>query len=129
MLADTESYKRYRSEACENLYFENGGQLKNTIVNAQRASLDAKITNTGTYGRYSFADIEITNNTEIAAFPVTVETQDENIRFFLSDNFFLMKAGECKKVRITFDADKASDVVIKCWNGEEILVKNKEKEK
>jgi hypothetical protein len=40
-----------------------------------------------------------------------------------------MKAGECKKVRITFVADKASDVVIKCWNGEEILVKNKEKEK
>jgi len=123
MLADTESYKRYRSEACENLYFENGGQLKNTIVDAKSAKLEGKITATGGEGRYSFADIEITNNSDVAAFPVTVETQDENIRFFLSDNFFLMKAGECKIVHITFDADEASDVVIKCWNGEEILVK------
>lgn len=123
MLADAELYKKYRSEPTENLYFENGGQLKNTIAAAQRSKLEAKITNKGREGRYGFADIEITNNSEIAAFPVTVETQDENIRFFLSDNFFLMKAEECKNVRITFDADKTSDVVIKCWNGEEIFVR------
>ena len=122
-LADSELYKKYRSEPTENLFFENGGQLKNTIIDAKRANLEGKIINTGSEGRYIFADIEITNNSDVAVFPVTVETQDENIRFFLSDNFFLMKAGECKKVRITFDADKASDVVIKCWNGEEILVK------
>lgn len=123
LLSDIELYKKYRSESAENLYFENGGQLKNTISNAQRTNLEGKIASTGSEGNYSFADIEITNNSEVAAFPVSVETQDENIRFFLSDNFFLMKSGERKKVRITFDDDKASDVVIKCWNGEEIVVK------
>ena len=122
-LADAELYKKYRSEPTENLYFKNGGQLKNTIVDAKRVTLQGKITNTGREGRYSFADIEIINNSDVAAFPVTVETQDENIRFFLSDNFFLMKAGECKKVHITFDSNITSDVVIKCWNGGEILVK------
>lgn len=122
MLTDAELYKKYRSEPTENLYFENGGQLKNTIVNAQRTSLDAKITNTGTDGKYSFADIEITNNSEFAAFPVTVETEDESIRFFLSDNFFLIKSGENKKVRITCDVDNDFNTVIKCWNGDEILV-------
>ena len=109
-------------EPTENLYFKNGGQLKNTIIDAKKAMLEAKITNKGKEGRYSFADVEIVNISDVAAFPVTVETRDENIRYFLSDNFFLMKAEECKKVRITFDADMASDVVIKCWNGGEILV-------
>ena len=126
-LADSELYKKYRSEPTENLFFENGGQLKNTIIDAKRANLEGKIINTGSEGRYIFADIEITNNSDVAAFPVTVETQDENIRFFLSDNFFLMKAGECKKVRITFDTDKASDVVIKCWNSKKILVEKQRK--
>lgn len=124
MLADAELYKKYRSEPTENLYFENGGQLKNTVVDAQRSKLEAKITNKGREGRYGFTDIEITNNSEFAAFPVTVETEDENIRFFLSDNFFLIKAGENKKVRITCDVDNDFNTVIKCWNADETLVKN-----
>jgi beta-mannosidase len=72
ILADRELYKKHRSEPSENLHFKNGGQLKPTIVGAQRASLEAKFINTGTDGRYVCADIEITNNSKIGAFPVTV---------------------------------------------------------
>ncbi len=123
VLSDAELYKKYRTQPTENLYFENGGQLKNTLVKAQKSKLEAKIINKGIDGKYSFADIEITNDSEIAAFPVTVETEDENIRFFLSDNFFLLKAGETKKVRITCDVDNDFDVVIKCWNSDKFILK------
>lgn len=121
-LSEPEIYKTYRMKPTENLYFENGGQLKSTVTAGKSVVLDGKVLKTGSNGKYCYADIEISNLSEYAAFPVTVETQDEAVRFFLSDNFFLLKAEERKNVRITFDNEVALNTVIRCWNGESILV-------
>ena len=46
---------------------------------------------------------------------------NENSRFFASDNFFLLKPGEEKQIRITCDGlseTEAADVKVEFWNAE-----------
>ncbi len=116
ILDNPDTFKKYRTEPSDNFYFENGPFLKEEISKAIKTELTAKLLNKGTDGNYNYADIEITNISNIAAFPVTISMKDESKRFFLSDNFFLLKGNEKKTVRITCDKGEADDVVVKFWN-------------
>ena len=122
MLCDEALYRKHRNEPTENLRFDNGPWLKPSIVAAERAVLQAERVGEGRDGRYEFADIRIRNTSAIPAFPVTVDVADDQKRFFLSDNFFLLKAGEAKTVRVTCDRGAVESVRIGLWNGDSVVV-------
>ena len=82
----------------------------------------AHITETGNVGKYKYADIAVENISGISAYPVVVNSNDEDCRFYLSDNFFLLKPYETKTIRITFDKGEYRDVEIDFWNGNSISV-------
>ena len=116
ILDNPDTYAKYRSEPCENFYFENGPFLKEDLSNAGKASITAEVTDKGSDGTYNYADIEISNTSDTPAFPITISMADEEKRFFLSDNFFLLKPYEKRTVRITCDTGDADDIIVKYWN-------------
>lgn len=120
MLNDEALYNKYRSGAVENLSLTNGPWLKAVITNAKKATLTAAITKRGIIDSYHYADVLIENISDISAFPVTVEPKDESARFYLSDNFFLLKAGESKTVRITSDTNGLEKITVNLWNGKAV---------
>ncbi len=122
LLNDRELYKKYRSEPTENLRLDNGPHLKPCISSAKQAKIEAMTVKNGKDGRYGFTDIRIKNVSDTPAFPVTIEPTDEQARFFLDDNFFLLKAGEEKNVRITLKDGEAEGLRVRLWNGEAFVL-------
>ena len=47
---------------------------------------------------------------------------DDAKRFFLSDNFFMLKAGEEKTVRLVCRDGSADGIAVKLWNGEAVTL-------
>lgn len=122
LLADRELYQKYRSQPTENLYFQNGPWLKNSIQSAKQVQLHAERIVEGEDGSYRYAQLQITNLSDVPAYPVTIEQTDPDSREFLSDNFFLLKPGETKAVRITCDCGQVGQVRISCWNGKTLIL-------
>jgi hypothetical protein len=89
---------------------------------AKRAELQAERVGEGQDGRYRFVDVCIENVSQNPAFPVTVDLADDGARFFLDDNFFLLKAGEQKIVRITCREGAVGTVRIGLWNGDSVVI-------
>ena len=121
-LSDKELYNSYRKAPKENLRHEEGPWLKHTIQNANKAKLDAKIIANGMVGDYAYAEVLITNISDTAAYPITLDTADEDSRCFLSENFFMLKQNEEKTVRITSDKKEIESIKITFWNGESIII-------
>lgn len=122
LLSDAELYKKYRSEPKENLRLDNGPHLKPCISSANRATIEAIAVGEGKNGRYAFTDIRIKNVSDFPAFPITVEPTDDDMRYFLDDNFFLLKAGEEKTVRLTSKEGAPSHLRVKLWNGNAVII-------
>ena len=119
LLADPALYAKYRSEPSENLYFKNGPWLKAGLCAAKRATLTAEFVATSTENGRTSVDIRVRNVSDIAAYPVTVEPVNTNVRFFANENFFLLAPGEIKNLRIVCDGlgkDAAADMCVKAWN-------------
>lgn len=121
LLSDPELYKKYRTEAVENLYFKKPPYFKNQLCNAKKAVLSAEIINSGEQNGYFFAEIAVKNISDTDAYPVTLEPKNEDCRFYLSENFILFKAGETKTIRITSDTDKLDKIKINMWNGDTVI--------
>lgn len=122
MLQDEDLYTKLRTKPCENLYFENGPFLKDTVANAKKASVSAQIIDSGNDGRYNYKEILIKNNSDIPAYPVTVDVLSDDARVFLSENFFLLKPYEEKTIRITQDKGEVLDISVKAWNAKECVL-------
>jgi len=122
LLSDSEVYNKYRSTPAENLRLDNGPWLKSDISSAKAACLEAVKGEEGFVGKYQYKDIVIRNVSDVPAYPVTVDLVDEEKRFFLDDNFFLLKGGEEKTVRITCLEGNMGNVCVSFWNGKEIIV-------
>ena len=122
MLEDEALYTKLRTEPCENLYFENGPFLKDAVSNAKKASVSAHIIDSGNDGRYNYKEILIKNNSDIPAYPVTVDVLSDDARVFLSENFFLLKPYEEKTIRITQDKGEVLDISVKAWNAKECVL-------
>ena len=122
LLADAQTYKAHRSEPQENLRLDNGPWLKPSIKSAHRATLVAERLREGREGNYKFTEIRIKNTSATPAFPVTVDLADDAKRFFLNDNFFMLKGGEEKVVRITCREGAVGEIQVGLWNGSPILV-------
>ena len=122
LLGDEALYKRYRSEPTENLRLDGGPWLKPSVASAKKAELAAVRVASGSDGRYEFADVCIKNPSNVPAYPVTVDLVDEEKRFFLDDNFFMLKAGEEKTVRVTCDKGRVGDIRVSCWNGDGAVI-------
>lgn len=125
LLADQELHKIHRSKPMETLRFENGPWLKDTIQKAEKAQLSVRMLCQQTRNNYRSFDVRIENVSEMPAYPVTVEVTNGMSRFFANDNFFLMKPGEIRDVRITCDGlqeNEKADIVVKAWNAEELHV-------
>ena len=92
-------------------------------MNAKRAKLTATVTARGTDGKYAYADVLVTNGSDAPAFPVTLDIPDETARCYLSDNFFMLKSGESKTVRVTRDKGDVDEVFLSLWNGDLLTAK------
>ncbi len=117
-----EAYEKARTTTTPNMYFKNGPWLKNDIENAQKAQITGKIINRGTNGKYSTAEILINNVSQVPAYPITIDVVNEEQRIFLDDNFFLLKQGEEKTVKITCDKGEITEVKIDFWNGAPLYI-------
>lgn len=102
---------------------DNGPWLKHSVMNAKRAKLTATVTARGTEGKYAYADVLVTNVSDAPAFPVTLDIPDETARCYLSDNFFMLKSGESKTVRVTRDKGDVDEVFLSLWNGDLLTAK------
>lgn len=121
-LGDADVYEEYRTYPSPNMYFENGPWLVPSIKKANRALVNAKISGKGMVGNYYFADVIIKNISSTPAYPVTIELCDEDQRFFLDDNFFLLKPEEEKKIRIVCDKGEIGEVMVNFWNGDPLFI-------
>ena len=123
LLADEKTYSEYRNEPNGNLHFKNGPWLKEAICKAPKAKICAQIFNSGTneYG-YDFCDIHIKNTADTPCYPVTIGLCDENQKWYLSENFFMLMPNEEKQVRITANEGKCENIYIRSWNADEIYV-------
>jgi hypothetical protein len=124
VLADPETYKAYRTTHCGNMTFENGPCLKPNIVNANKATLTAELVETGKDGDYTYYDVRIENTSKYPAYPITFELDEDIPRHYDSDSVFMLRAGDCRKIRITTDSKTAygaSDIKVKFWNGEDVV--------
>lgn len=119
---DAELYAQHRRLPNQNLRFDNGPWLKPSIVSAQQATIEAAVVSSGTDGTYQYADVRVKNLSSVPAFPVTLDMTDDAKRFFLSDNFFMLKAGEEKTVRLTCKDGSADGITVKLWNGKAVTV-------
>ena len=122
ILCDESIYKKYRSAPTENLRLDNGPWLKHSLRAARPAVLQAERVGTGQDGSYQFVDIHIQNLSQTPAFPVTVDIEDDSVRFVLDDNFFLLKSGEKKTVRVTCREGAVGTVRVSLWNGDPVVV-------
>ena len=71
---------------------------------------------------YCYTEFEIENISDTPAYPVTVTLTDEQKRYFLNENFFMLKNGENKKLRITCDNGECGEIAVKAWNCNEITL-------
>lgn len=122
LLEDAELYNKYRNAPAENLRLDNGPWLKASVKAAKHAELSAKRIGEGKNGRYEYIDICVKNLSDCPAFPITFDLVDDEKRFFASDNFFMLKAGEEKTVQVTCDSGKAGNIRISFWNGDSVVV-------
>ncbi|MBE6584775.1 MAG: hypothetical protein E7649_07390 [Ruminococcaceae bacterium] len=118
LLSDAELYKKYRTSPTENLRLDNGPWLKPSVASAKKATLKATRLEDGTEGGYGYARVLIENVSDSPAYPVTIDLCDEQKRFFLDDNFFMLKPYEKKTVRITCDDSQVGNISVSLWNGE-----------
>ncbi len=116
LLADPETYQQHRGRIpAENLYFDRGSYLKNDLEKAGKTALRTTLLGEGA----GYADLRVENAGEFAAFPVTLEPKQADLRFVLTDNFFLLKPGEARQVRMTWEPDKQTarvEIITKAWN-------------
>ena len=122
LFADEALYRKYRETPAETLRFEHGPWLKASVKGARPATLAAEIVSRGREGRYCYADVKLKNVSNTPAYPVTLDLSSDTGRCFLSDNFFLLAAGEEKTVRLTCDKGTVEKVAISWWNGEGVTV-------
>lgn len=122
LLSDRTTYQTYRTAPGENMYFEHGPWLKDSLTHAKSAILNASIVQKGQNGRYGFADVCINNQSDVPAYPVTLELPNTEQRFFCDDNFFLLKPGEEKIVRMFCNKGTIENVTITMWNGESVHI-------
>lgn len=122
-LADPVLYEACREHEHENLFFENGPWLLDTLRAAQRTALTAHITDRGNDGR-DWIDLRVHNTGAVAAYPVTVDTADDASRCYATDNVFLLAPDEIRNVRVTFDgvnAEKAK-ITVSAANADPVTV-------
>ena len=122
LLANPELYERYRTAPAENLRLDNGPWLKASVTSANSAEIMAEKVGEGSDGRYKYVDICLKNSSDTPAFPITFDLVDDEKRFFASDNFFMLKGGEEKTVRITCDRGNAGEIVVGLWNGKDVVI-------
>ena len=125
-LRDADVYRKYRTSPTENMYFEKGPWLMESIMSARRASIKAILIRSGTCRDFRYYDVRIENVSEVAAYPVTLHLANDRPRHFESDSFFLLPKGGIKTVRITTDCAtsfSASDIEIKAWNADTVRAK------
>ena len=122
LLCNEALYEEYRSKPTENLRLENGPWLKSSVASAKRAGLHVTRVGEGCDGRYEWTDVCIENASDVPAYPVTVDLVDDAKRFFLDGNFFLLKGGEKKTVRVTCREGKTGEIRVSLWNGESTIV-------
>ena len=68
------------------------------------------------------AEIAVENVSDHPAFPVTVDLENDEQRFFASENFFMLMPREKKTVRITCDKGEIGNVKVSLWNGTPITI-------
>lgn len=123
VLADSEKYELYRTTQQNNMYFDKGPWLKPQIVGANQAEIKGKAVSSGKdENGYCYTEFKIENISDTPAYPVTVTLTDEQKRYFLNENFFMLKNGEKKKLRITCDNGECGEIAVKAWNCNEITL-------
>ena len=123
VLADTETYAKYRKQPKETLYFHDGPWLKTCIQSGMKAALKIVDVSEKMEGDYTHQYVTIKNVAEVSAYPVIIDTV--STRFYSDDNFFMLEPGEQKTVCITMESDKLEKrekITISAWNSESITL-------
>ena len=127
-LSDGAFYKQYRSFPSENLFFSDGPWLKEGLKSAKEAAVTASLLGSGIQGSYPFFKVCVRNTSSVAAYPVTLEIENTSARFYASENFFLLKPGESRSIRLVCDglsAEELATISISAWNANRFIIKAK----
>lgn len=123
MLADAETYAKYRRKPENTLFFHDGPWLKPGIQSGRKATLKILDVSETMEGNYTHQYVTIKNIAEVSAYPVIIET--ESTRFYADDNFFMLEPEEQKTVCITMESEKLEKkekITISAWNSESITL-------
>lgn len=102
MLADEEFCVEYRKEP-NRITFENGPYLMEDLKNAKAAHLNVQIVDAGYDGNYKVYEVIIENNSQVPAYPVTINILNKTARFFANDNYIMIKQNEVRTIKVTCD--------------------------
>ena len=120
LYTDPALFERHRAAPVGNLYFHNGPWLIEDLKAARKADVATEITPIEiTPEGYRVYRITVKNTSDTPAYPVTVDVRNTTCRFYLDDNFFLLKPGEVKTVMLTCDKlglDETADITIRYDN-------------
>ena len=117
LMEDAETLTQRRSEPVPNLFIRKGPWLKNQVRDCGGALLQARLLSQGWDEHRQWAEISLQNCGEKPAFPVTLDS--EKMPCAADDQYFLLAAGEERRLRITFlrrGDELEKEITIKAWN-------------
>lgn len=115
-LNDNDFFERMRREPLENMFFENGPFLYDTVLGSGRGAINVQKKGTWMEEGMKVMRIEIENISDIPIYPVVVDSEDVETRIVSSDNYFFLAGREKRSVNIYYCADTPQVFGIEAWN-------------
>lgn len=124
-LSDDDVYNRERSTVCGNMLFEKGPFLKQILENMPKAELSVTVNEKVTVQNGIELKLTVKNESENTAYPVIIDSVNDDVRCLCSDNFFVLDGGEEKDIGIILNSNIKCDdftVSILAYNSNSVIV-------
>lgn len=119
-MSDVAYRTAYRSEARENIYFDRGPWLKDSVSTAEPAVLICEVVEVLPLKDFQRYRISIRNQTDVAAFPVSLQLAEDDSVQYSSDNYFFLPAGETREIILhcfdRTDSTRELTLLVSAWN-------------
>lgn len=126
-MADKSFSEEYRSAPHENLVFEDGPWLKNSVEGAAQAQLRCRAVFLSEKDGISRYRLKLENTSGTAAFPVYMQLAEDNCVQNPGDNFFFLPAGESRELLLDcFDRSMQARILtlqLSAWNAPQVTIK------
>ncbi|MDD4545699.1 MAG: glycoside hydrolase family 2 TIM barrel-domain containing protein [Oscillospiraceae bacterium] len=127
-LEDKAFCTEFRSRPHENLRFTEGPYLKPQIAAvASGALLGCRVLSVERKSIRTELNIQIKNNSDVPAFPISISLANSNAPFYTSDNYYFQSSRQTRDIKmVIYDEDhtlNSFDIEISAWNSNKESIK------